>query len=449
MKRFFNQSKKLILVVGDIIILYCALYITLRARYGGAFTQDIWDDHFFPFTISFALWIVLFYIAGLYDRRTAISGYAFYSLVVTTVTTSLVATIVLFYLIPAFVITPKTNLIAMGVVFFVLFVAWRRGYNILIRSPHLLHPTMFIGSNKEMHGIIESVRTHPQFGYHVAGVIENPHDTQELIAFIKAHGINTLVYADHSTERGGLESISKILYALLPLGITIIDLPAFYARITNKIPISIIGEAWFFENLIESEKGFFEVEKRAFDIMCSFFVGLIALPFLPFIALCILMNSKGPVFYTQQRVGKNGDIFRLIKFRTMVENAERSGIQWTQAKDERITKVGNFLRRTRVDELPQLWNVLKGDMSFVGPRPERPEFIAKLEQEIPYYQMRHLVRPGLTGWAQIHQPFGGASVSDSMEKLQYDLYYIKNRNFVIDVDILAKTVLVILRREGR
>lgn len=435
--------------MGDIGMLYLALYIALFARYGAKFTPEIWGDHLFPFTVSFGMWIAIFHIAGLYERRTAANNYAFYSSVVTTVAIALVATIVLFYLVPSFGITPKTNLIAMGMIFFVLFLAWRHGYNMLIRSSRLLHPTMFIGSNKEMRGIIEHIRAHPQLGYHAALTIEAPRDAQELIDRIREHGIDTLVYAEYGAENTGTKNLSKVLYALLPLGITIIDLPTFYARITNKIPVSIIGEAWFFENLIESEKSFFEIGKRAFDAVCAFIGSIITLPFLPLIALCIRLDSAGPIFYTQLRTGKNGAPFRLLKFRTMVENAEQGGVQWTQAKDMRITKAGSFLRKTRIDELPQFWNVLKGDMSFVGPRPERPEFVAKLEQEIPYYQMRHLVKPGLTGWAQIHQPLGGASVADSIEKLQYDLYYIKNRSLVIDLDILAKTVLVILRREGR
>lgn len=450
MKRFFDQSKRVVLIVGDIAVLYLSLYLALVARYGEAFTRGIWDDHFLPFTVSFFMWLVIFYIAGLYERRAAKNSYAFYSSVATTVATALIATIVLFYLVPAFGITPKTNLIMMGVIFFVLFLLWRHCYNLLIRSPHLLHPTMFIGSNKEIQNVIELVIAHPQLGFQSAATVTHPHDAHELIALIQKHAIDTLVYAEYNTlARDGAGNMSKILYALLPLGITIIDLPTFYARVTNKIPISIIGEAWFFENLIESEKNFFEIEKRVFDFACALIGGILVLPFFPLIALCIRIDSKGSIFYTQQRVGRNGKPFRLLKFRTMITNAEQSGIQWTQAKDERITRIGRLLRRTRIDELPQLWNVLKGDMSFVGPRPERPEFIANLEQAIPHYQMRHLARPGLTGWAQIHQPLGGASVADSIEKLQYDLYYIKNRNFVIDLDVLAKTVLVILRREGR
>ena len=449
MKRFFDQSKRLILVIGDISMLYLALYLALMMRYGKEFTQDIWNDHLFPFTVSFIMWIAIFYIAGLYERRTAANNYAFYSSAVTTVATALVATVVLFYLIPAFGITPKTNLIAMGMIFFALFLAWRHGYNMLIRSSHLLHPTMFIGSNKEMRAITEHIRAHPQLGYRVAMVVERPRDAQELIDLIEEYGIDTLVYAQYDTRDDDAGSISKILYTLFPLGITIIDLPTFYARVTNKIPVSIIGEAWFFENLIESEKSFFETEKRVFDAVCAFLGSIIALPFLPLIAILIRIDSAGPVFKTQLRIGKNNVPFRLVKFRTMVENAEQGGVQWTQAKDARITKIGRFLRKTRIDELPQLWNVLKGNMSFVGPRPERLEFVVEREQEIPHYQMRHLVKPGLTGWAQIHKPLAGASVEDSIEKLQYDLYYIKHRGFVIDLDILAKTVLVILRREGR
>ncbi len=449
MKRFFDQSKRLILVIGDISMLYLALYLALMTRYGKEFTPAIWNDHVFPFTVSFVMWIALFYVAGLYERRTAANNYAFYSSVVTTVTTALIATIVLFYLIPAFGITPKTNLIAMGMIFFVLFLAWRHGYNILIRSPRLSHPIMFIGSNKEMRAVIEHIRAHPQLGYHATMVVEHPRDAQELIDLIQEYNIDTLVYAQHDMENSNASGMSKILYTLFPLGITIVDLPTFYARVTNKIPVSIIGEVWFFENLIESEKSFFETEKRMFDAVCALIGSIIALPFLPLVAILIRIDSAGPIFYTQLRMGKNNVPFRLVKFRTMVENAEQGGVQWTQAKDARITKIGRFLRKTRIDELPQFWNVLRGNMSFVGPRPERPEFVAKLEQEIPHYQMRHLVKPGLTGWAQIHQPLGGASVPDSIEKLQYDLYYIKNRSFIIDLDILAKTVLVILRREGR
>ena len=239
-----------------------------------------------------------------------------------------------------------------------------------------------------------------------------------------------------------------MLYNLIPLGVSIIELPKFYAEITKKIPISIIGETWFLENLIETEKKPYETGKRTLDILLAILLAAVFLPFAPLIALAIRIDSRGGAFYTQTRIGKNGKVFSLLKFRTMVKNAEVHGAQWTSAGDARITRVGGFLRKSRIDELPQLCNVIKGDMSFTGPRPERPEFVSTLEKAIPYYQIRHLVRPGLTGWAQINQPHGGASVEDSLEKLQYDLYYIKNRDLILDLDVILKTIPVVLKREG-
>jgi len=169
---------------------------------------------------------------------------------------------------------------------------------------------------------------------------------------------------------------------------------------------------------------------------------------LPLIGALIKLNSAGPIFYRQKRVGKNGKIFEIAKFRSMFKDAEKNGAQWANEKDERITGMGKILRKTRIDELPQLWNVLKGEMSFIGPRPERPEFVEELQKQIPHYVMRHLVKPGLSGWAQIKFPYG-ASVEDAMEKLQYDLYYIKNRSFVLDLAITARTIAAVLSREGR
>ena len=180
----------------------------------------------------------------------------------------------------------------------------------------------------------------------------------------------------------------------------------------------------------------------------AFCLGLTSLPLFPFIAAAVKLNSPGNVFYTQKRIGKGGQMFWLLKFRSMVQDAEKDGAKWAEKEDTRITKVGNFLRKSRLDELPQLWNVLKGEMSFIGPRPERPEFVRELEKQIPFYQTRHLIKPGLTGWAQINFPYG-ASVEDAMEKLQYDLYYIKHRSLVLDFGVVLKTIKIVLSRGGR
>ena len=173
-------------------------------------------------------------------------------------------------------------------------------------------------------------------------------------------------------------------------------------------------------------------------------LGLFALLFLPLVAIALLLESPGSLFYAQQRVGKNGKVFTLWKFRSMVPNAEENGAAWAQKNDPRVTKAGNILRKTFIDELPQAINILKGDMSLVGPRPERPEFVQSLSEEIPFYQIRHLVKPGITGWAQVNSPYGN-STQGALEKLQYDLYYLKNRSLMLDLDILLKTVNVVFK----
>jgi exopolysaccharide biosynthesis polyprenyl glycosylphosphotransferase len=188
--------------------------------------------------------------------------------------------------------------------------------------------------------------------------------------------------------------------------------------------------------------------RRAISVIISLIGLVFALPLLPFIILAIRLDSTGPIFYTQTRVGKGGRLFKVVKFRTMRHDAEAlSGPQWAGDRDPRVTRVGKFLRASRLDEIPQLWCVLKGDMAFVGPRPERPEFIELLSKEIPYYGVRHMVRPGLTGWAQVKYKYG-SSVEESREKLQYDLFYIKNVSIGLDLVIMFQTIKTVLLGRG-
>lgn len=444
MKRSAENARKIILVVSDVCLLYLSLWIALAMRYQAAFTAHTFANHLYPFTLSFALWIIILYTAGLYEQRWWTDDYRFYATATKAVAVAIIATVILFYLVPSFGITPKTNLLLTGLIFFVLFLLWRNAWQAMTRSRHLLYTTICIGTNKEMAEIADALTKHPQMGYKLAEIINRYEDIAHLKEKVLLHNADTVVYSEHAFP----ETISGALYALVPMGIAIVDLPTFFAHIMHKIPVSIIGEAWFLENLIEREKSVFEVEKRFLDVAASLLGILVCLPFLLLVGAAIYLDSGGPVFYTQTRIGKNGRIFRLLKLRTMVRNAEAGGAQWTVFKDARITRAGSFLRKTRIDELPQLWNVLLGDMSFVGPRPERPEFVEKLGKEVPHYHMRHLVRPGLTGWAQIHQPLGGASLKDSIEKLQYDLYYIKNRDLMMDLDVILKTIPVILSRKG-
>jgi exopolysaccharide biosynthesis polyprenyl glycosylphosphotransferase len=220
-----------------------------------------------------------------------------------------------------------------------------------------------------------------------------------------------------------------------------------YEIICNKIPVSFVGQAWFLKNLKEGEKGLYDKTKNKIDIILA---GLLLIVFSPLwlvIALLIKLEDGGPIFYSQERVGKDRKLFFLLKFRSMKIDAEsKTGPVWAKNEDPRATKIGRWLRRMHLDELPQMINVLKGDICLVGPRPERPEFVEELDKEIPYYHIRHLIKPGFTGWAQLKFRYG-RSVMDSKEKFQYDLYYMKNRSFLLDIGILLRTFQLFFKKE--
>ena len=439
--------KRIILLIGDIAVLYASLWLVLFIRYGAKFDINIWQQHFTPFTIIYTIWLVIFFIAGLYDISLARNNINFYSTLLRSLTINIGIAITFFYFLPFFGITPKTNLFLNIATFAVLFTSWRQLYNHLVKSTALINNVLIIGKNKEIDQIIKIVENNPQLSYKIIKQI-SPSDIKtpfDILEMATSENIKTIITAINPHQDARLV---QSLYQCLPLKISFNDLPSFYEKILGKVPISGIGEIWFLENLTENEKNFYEAFKRIFDMLGASIFGLISLIFYPIIILAIKIDSKGPVFYRQRRISQDGQIFKVIKFRSMVEEAEKNGAQWADQQDHRITKVGKFIRKIRLDELPQLWNVFIGQMSFIGPRPERIEFVQQLENEIPYYQIRHIVKPGLTGWAQVNFHYG-ASVKDSIEKLQFELYYIKHRSLVLDLSILLRTIKIIIKGGGR
>jgi len=439
--------KRIFLLLGDIIVLYLSLWLTLFIRYRIDFDFERWQQHFWPFTIIYLLWLIVFFIAGLYELSIARNNIDFYSTLLRGLIINAGLAISFFYFIPYFGITPKTNLFLNLIIFALLFSGWRHLYNRLIKTSALINNVLIIGKNKESEQINKIIQTNPQLGFRIIKQIK-PKDIQtpfDLLEMATQKNIKTIITAIDPHQDSKLV---QSLYQCLPLKISFNDLPSFYEKILGKVPISSIGEIWFLENLTESQKNFYEAFKRILDMLCSFIFGIASLAFYPLIALIIKIDSSGHVFYKQIRIGQDGQIFKVIKFRSMKDEAEKNGAQWADQQDHRITRVGKFIRKTRLDELPQLWNIFIGQMTFIGPRPERIEFVQRLEKEIPYYQIRHIVRPGLTGWAQVNFRYG-ASVKDSIEKLQYELYYIKHRSFVLDLSILLRTIKIILKGGGR
>ena len=247
-------------------------------------------------------------------------------------------------------------------------------------------------------------------------------------------------------RRGGVLPLRQLLDARLK-GVKVMDLVSFYEREQGLLRVDNLRASWLiFSNGFE--QGMLrDVVKRSFDVLVSLAMLVLTAPILLLAMLAVAFDSGLPIFYRQERVGQGGRPFVILKLRTMRRDAEKGGAQWAHANDTRVTRVGRFLRKSRIDELPQLWNVLRGHMSFVGPRPERPVFVQRLLEDIPYYDVRHSVKPGVTGWSQVRYPYG-ASVEDSLRKLQYDLYYVKNHSLFLDLMILVETVQVVLLGKG-
>ena len=266
-------------------------------------------------------------------------------------------------------------------------------------------------------------------------------DCRALRALVNKHFVNEIVVGVR--ERRGHLSMSDLLQCKLE-GVSVVDLPTFFERETGCVQLNSLSTSWMVYSEGFARSGTQKVLKRAFDIWISAGMLVIALPLMLLAALAIWIGTGGPILYRQKRIGEVGRVFEILKFRTMRVDAEQDGIaQWAHRKDHRITRVGKFLRVTRIDELPQLVNVLRGEMSFVGPRPERPTFVSELSEKVPYYASRHSVKPGITGWAQVRCPYG-SSVDDSVRKLQFDLYYVKNHSLFLDLLILVQTAHVVL-----
>lgn len=455
-----QKTKKIILLGGDIIVLYLSLYLTLIIRYPLPLKEDLWNNHFGPFTAVIIIWLIVFYIFGLYDTARQRNILPFYTLLGKAISVNAVIAVVFFYIIPYLGISPKRVLIFYLIISTILTYLWRRLYNRFLQSRAAENNILIIGINNQAKEIINYIEKNPQLGYRIKTVIndenKNTGDIKgekkiisgtdfDLAKIIKEENIQTIV---NSVDHRYKPELAKQLYQSLSSKISFFDLPKFYEELTGKIPVNLINEIWFLENLHENKKNLHETLKRVMDIILSIIGLIVSAPILPFLAIAIKMDSAGPIFFTQIRTGRSGKEFLAMKLRTMVRDAEKNGAEWAKINDSRITRLGKFLRKTRIDEIPQLINVLRGEMSFIGPRPERPEFVKTLEEHIPFYKQRLIVKPGLTGWAQINFPYG-ASIEDSMEKMQYDLFYIKNRSLILDFSIILKTVNTVLRGGGR
>ena len=308
---------------------------------------------------------------------------------------------------------------------------------------------VFVGENDYTQDLLESVKKDGQYVF--AASLNNTDMKalgKEIVEMYKTKKFDVLV--DFTDKLLGDPKLTGKLLQYKLEGLQYYNYLEFYETYENKLPISHLSPKWFLENTgFEIYHNNFNLKaKRLLDLFFAMLIGIFAAPVIILAAIIVKLESKGPVFFIQERIGEGNKKFNIVKFRSMTTDAEKDGPQWASKNDNRVTKFGKIMRATRIDELPQLWNVLRGEMSFVGPRPEREFFIQQLEKEIPYYNLRHTVKPGLTGWAQVMYPYG-ASVEDAYRKLQYDLYYIKHHSIPFDVKVLLKTVTIVIFGKGR
>jgi sugar transferase (PEP-CTERM system associated) len=329
---------------------------------------------------------------------------------------------------------------------------WRGAYSWIVRQPFLRERVYVLGTGDRAQRLVRGLQERPTLGFEVVGWTGNVEGeltresvASDLLTLANGKGLHRVIVA--MFDRRGTLPVEELLQLRLA-GVKVEEATSWLEKISGRIEVEQLNPSW----LIFAEgfrfSGFFRLVRRLVNFSAALVALLFSLPLIPFIVLAVKLSSPGPALYRQQRVGRGGKIFYCYKFRTMRKDAEAdTGATWALDNDPRITRVGRFLRLTRLDEIPQLWCVFKGDMHFVGPRPERPEFVEWLSQEIPYYGVRHMVRPGITGWAQVQYKYGN-TVEDAREKLQYDLFYIKNASLGLDLLIMFQTIKIVVLGHG-
>jgi exopolysaccharide biosynthesis polyprenyl glycosylphosphotransferase len=445
---FQNKKEPAILFLGDIILFYVALWLMLLVRYFELPTQDLISLHLLPFSILFAVWISVFYIAGLYEKHTLILRSKIGNKVLSSQIVNSAIAFLFFYLIPYFGITPKTNLFIYILISFGLTILWRSFVFPTFEVKNKQN-AILIGTGEEMRELENEVNNNPRYDLYFVSSVDideagSVDFQEEIVKRIYSENIE-IVAVDFKNEK--VEPLLPSLYNLIFSKVKFIDMYKVYEEIFDRVPLSLVKYSWFLENISVSAVKGYDMLKRAVDIVMSLILALISLVFYPFVIIAIKLEDGGSIFFAQDRVGKNNRMIRVIKFRSMSEHNEKDGI----SKSAELTKVGKFIRKTRIDELPQLWNVFVGDLSMIGPRPEIPALVKLYEKEIPYYNIRHLIKPGLSGWAQIYHtapPKFAPQVNETKKKLSYDLYYIKNRSFLLDIKVTLRTIQALISREG-
>ncbi len=454
--QLFNRyvSPRGIAVFGfEILLIFGSIAVAARSHGGSPDVgADIWKMAFIT-----GLCQICFYYNDLYDLNVVRNGRELLVRLLQAAGAASLLLAVIYLALPQLAIGDGIFVSAL-VMFLIAIVVWRLLFNQLAYARPLEERILIVGTGASAHTLAAEMRAQHDFGYRVVGFIDDRPESaghavlNPLIAGTPADitrltrelDVDRIVVA--LSDRRGRLPVAELLQAKIA-GVRIEDATTTYERLTGKILIDDLKPSWLIFGDGFRASRLARLTKRVVDQVLAAVMVVVAAPLMLATALAIRLDSKGPVIYSQERVGENGRVFMVHKFRSMRTDAEANGAVWARQNDDRVTRVGRVIRKARLDELPQLWNVLRGEMSFVGPRPERPVFVEQLAQAIPYYVQRHAVKPGLTGWAQIKYRYG-SSVEDAMEKLRYDLYYIKHMSVFFDATIVFDTVKVVLFGKG-
>ncbi len=448
------RLKQLTILIGDLLSLYIGLYLAIFLRYLDIPSQTNINNLLGPFSGLFFIAIIIAFISGIYDLGKAKNTFALYQKIFFAAIIWTVLGVLYFYITPKTNINPKTILALTTLCGFGLLSLWRFLYNRFVATTILKTKIVFVGFSSEAQKITETITRSPQIGYEIVGIVGSPNCSTDIPCIQNLSDLKMnpdLIVLDFNYQKNN--TITKELYQKIFQQIGIIDLADFYEIIYRRLPPFTFSENWFLTKFQEQSKKIYDRFRLLTDFIAAIFMAIFFIITFPLIAIAIKLNSRGPILFQQFRIGRNGQIFSIYKYRTMRAlnsdgSAEINGPQYATEKDNRITLIGKFLRATRLDEIPQFINIFKNEMGLIGPRPERPEFVDQLTKLMPFYALRHLVKPGLTGWAQLQSGYYG-TLDENLGKLEYDLYYIKNRGPILDIAIILKTISVVLGMIGR
>ena len=456
------SSRILGLIIADIVIIYGGIMLALYLRLGFAGSEFQLAENNGWYKVGLATFVCLLnlYFYDLYDYTVIANRRELLLRLVQSLGIAWALLALLFYFVPPLLIGRGVSVYSVVIVLAML-LAWRILIHSLTGHPDIGEKILIVGTGKAAHDTAKVAWERRDAGYRIMGFISENGEVQKekigeasvlgttdmLGELIKDGNIDRVVIAVR--ERRGTFPTETLLKMSLAGDVNIEECTSFFERASGKVHLDLLRPSWLIFAGRQKDTRLKTAMREAIHRLLGLAGFILSLPISLITALLIKIDSKGPIFYKQERVGMNGKTFEVIKFRSMKTDAEKDGKPiWAKSDDDRVTRVGRVIRKIRVDEIPQFWNIIKGEMNFVGPRPERPHFVAQLAKEIPFYEHRHLVAPGLTGWAQNKYPYG-ASVEDAKQKLQYDLYYIKNQSLSLDLVIVFETVKTVLFGRGR